>query len=520
MAKLSTALARPVDTPRRLSSVNATFSKNVSLSLARVAVNALIALVLPAYLTHHLPVTVYSAWVLIIQLGAFVAFLDFGVQTGVAKFVAEYEAKGDEEGAGRYASAGLAIMTGATSLGVGLTLLLAWQVPRLFHNMPSSLLTDVRTSVVLVGTSLSFGLLCSVFSAIFLGLQRYTIPMSILIANRGLYTLVVCTVVFLHRSIVVMAAGAFLVNISTGLLQIGAWRFTARRIRVSIRNLNPEILRKVIGYCAVLAIWSGAMLCISGMDVTIVGHYAFNETGYYSLATSPANLIVLIVSAALGPLLPAASALSTYRTPSDMGAILSRTTRYSTALVLLSGLPLLVAGYPILRLWVGPVYAHHSVRYLQILVLATMLRNLCLPYATIVIATGKQRLATASAILEAAINLASSIYLARTIGAIGVAAGTLIGAFISVSMHFVVSMHYTRQTLSISRLQLFIKGMLRPSLIAIPTVLFIPFWWKIAGQALTPSVGLVWASATLLIAWLVALNAAERSAVLRLARLK
>ncbi len=89
---------------------SATLPKNIALSLARVGVNSLVALVLPAYLTHHLPVATYGAWALILQLAAFVSFLDFGVQTGVAKFVAEYDARDDEAGAGRYASAGLAII--------------------------------------------------------------------------------------------------------------------------------------------------------------------------------------------------------------------------------------------------------------------------------------------------------------------------------------------------------------------------------------------------------------------------
>ena len=63
-------------------------------SLARVAVVSLVALALPAYLTHHLPVTTYAAWILILQLGAYVSYVDLGIQTGVSKFVAEYRRKG------------------------------------------------------------------------------------------------------------------------------------------------------------------------------------------------------------------------------------------------------------------------------------------------------------------------------------------------------------------------------------------------------------------------------------------
>src|SRR5205807_3815210 len=70
-----------------------TISRNIIASLARVLAVSLVALLLPAYLTHHLPVTTYAAWVLILQLAAYVSYLDLGIQTGVAKFVAEYRSE-------------------------------------------------------------------------------------------------------------------------------------------------------------------------------------------------------------------------------------------------------------------------------------------------------------------------------------------------------------------------------------------------------------------------------------------
>src|SRR5271165_3434449 len=79
----------------------ATLSRNAVASMARLFIASLVALVLPAYLTRHLPVQTYGAWVLILQLSAYVAYLDFGVQSGVSKYVAEYAAKGDYPGAER-----------------------------------------------------------------------------------------------------------------------------------------------------------------------------------------------------------------------------------------------------------------------------------------------------------------------------------------------------------------------------------------------------------------------------------
>jgi len=504
------AVQENVAVAERPHGVAARLMRNSAMSAARLVVTALVALFLPAYLTHKLPITTYSAWVLVLQMSAYVAYLDFGVQSGVSKYVAEYEAKGDAAGANMRASAGLAIMLSTSILGVLLTLILAWRVPQIFHDMPAFLYRDVRISLVLVGASLSFGLFCSVFSAIFLGLQRYAVPMTISIVNRILFALVVCIAVLFNHSLAIMGAAVAIVNISTGVLQIVAWRRLARRIRISLRGLDYDVLKKMLAYCSVLAIWSGAMLCITGLDVTIVGRYDFNQTGFYSIATLPTNFIISILGAALGPFLPTVSALSTQRTPGEMGDLLSRSTRYSSILLLACGLPLVVGAYPILRLWVGSDYALHTIGYLRILMLANILRCFCAPYATMVVATSRQRVATASAITEGLVNLISSILFASRLGARGVALGTLLGSFASVAMHFGVSMHYTQENFAISRLRLFWNGLLRPITIAIPSVLLVPFWWVSGAPVLSTWLWILWGVSTLLLMWFVCITANER----------
>jgi len=495
-----------------------TLSKNIAISLARVLVNSLIALVLPAYLTHHMQANVYGAWVLILQLGAFVSFLDLGVQTAVAKFVAEYDAKADQAGASRFASAGLAITAITGLIGAGLTLILAWQVPRLFHAMPVSLYRDVRISVVLVGTSLAFGLVCSIYSAVFLGLQRYLIPTGIAILNRLAFSIAILAAVFLHGSLADMGITVAVVNIFTGLLQVGAWHRLVSRIRLSLSLVDSTSLKQMLRYCLLLAIWMVGMVCVSGLDITIVGHYAYEQTAYYSIATLPTNFVIVIIGSILGPLMPASSALSTSRSPFEMGSILARATRYSTLLLLLTGLPLIVYGFPILRLWVGPVYARQSLKYLQILVFANILRQLCAPYATMVAATGKLKEATAAPVLEAIVNLASSVYLASRFGAIGVAYGTLIGSLVSISLHFAVSMRFTYNTVTIAGTRLFLTSILRPTTVALPSLLLFATWHISPQSRYGVKLFAIWLISTILCAWFGSLTREERSKLESLAK--
>jgi O-antigen/teichoic acid export membrane protein len=308
------------------------------------------------------------------------------------------------------------------------------------------------------------------------------------------------------------------VNVLTGLLQILAWRKRASHIRVSVQAADSRVLKNVTRFCSLQSVWMIAMLCIAGLDVTIVGHYDYVQTAYYSVATLPVAFVLMIMSAMLNPLMPASSALSTHRSPVEMGELVAKVTRYSTLILLLTGLPLIVFGYPILRLWVGEQYALHTLPYLRILVAANIIRNLCAPYATMIVATDRQSAAIAAAVSEAVVNLGSSIYFASRFGAIGVAIGTVIGAFVSVGLHFGVTMRFTHRTLAISRLQLFIKGMLRPAIIAIPSLLILPFCWSPTRPAANVPLMLAWCVSTVIVAWYGGFSLDDRSEAIRIFR--
>ena len=261
------------------------------------------------------------------------------------------------------------------------------------------------------------------------------------------------------------------------------------------------------------------MLFVGGLDLTIVGHYSFGETAYYSVAASPTTLVLMIIAALTGPLLPATSALSVQRNCTQMGSVLVRSTRYATILLALTGLPFLVIGYPILRVWVGPVYAEHSVRILRILIVANIIRNLCAPYATMVVAMSRQGVATASAITEGVVNLVSSIWLVQHIGALGVALGTLLGAIAGVAMHFGVSMRYTESSIFVSRKELLIKGILHPMVIVIPSLVLVGRWLPTL-PSMTLQLYALCAGTTVLLAWFVSMTRDDRKYVVQLLREK
>jgi O-antigen/teichoic acid export membrane protein len=118
-------------------------------------------------------------------------------------------------------------------------------------------------------------------------------------------------------------------------------------------------------------------------------------------------------------------------------------------------------------------------------------------------------------VTEGVVNLVSSVWLAQHIGALGVALGTLLGAVVGVAMHFGVSMRHTESALAISRLELFFKGMLRPAVMAVPSVLLLCLWW-LAGEApFRVAMACGWIVSTFLLAWFVSLTRVDRDLIAR-----
>jgi O-antigen/teichoic acid export membrane protein len=479
--------------------------------IVRLALAFLVGLVLPPVLVRHLSQAEYSAWVLILQLGTYVNLLDLGMQTVVAKFVAEYHATGDRDAGHRVLSSSFSLLSIAALLGAVLTCIMVWRIPQLFHQMPAHLLPQVRFSLFIIGLSFSFALPFSPFLSAFTGLQEYGFPTVLSVFSRSATAVVLIALALCHSSLAHMAAAMVLVNVTTALAQFLGWkRYASQRLHFSFFFMDRQATAQLLRSGGILTIWTLGGLLVSGLDTVIVGHFDYAHTGFYAIAVTATNLMIFIVGSLFAPLLPAVSAMQTTSTPTEIGDLTIRSSRYSTLILCMVGLSLLVGAYPLLALWVGHDYAAQGAIFLQILVLGNLVRQMIYPYAVIVMATDTQRLATLATVSEAIVNVSVSIFLARKIGAVGVAIGTVVGAFVSMGLHLTVSMRLTRSAIDLSRWNYVRQGLLRPLACIFPLFLLIPSWTANSMLPADRFALAIWLVTTLLIAYLFGLTPSDR----------
>ena len=447
-----------------------TVFKNASVNLVRLIGSGIVALLLPPFLVRMLPTATYSAWALLLQLTLYVGLLDFGIQTAVARFVAHADELNDLEQRDGVASTALVLLSLVAVLGFCLCGALAWQLPHVFKAMPIDLLREARVALLLMGGAFALGLPFSVIHAAFIGLQRNEIPVAIILANRLTMAALVVLVAFRHGGLIAMAACVAFANAISFGLSYFAWRSWARHLRLRLSLVSWGCAKQIGSYSAALAVWFAGMLMVSGLDLTIVGIFDYSATAYYAVAATMTNFVGQTQSTVFAALLPASAVLDARRDAQKLGTLLTLSTRYGMLLLLAMGLPLVIVGGSILRLWVGKDYALHSLLIMQVLVVANVVRLSALPYATLLLGTNQQQKVILSPLAEGITNLAASVVGAYLLGAIGVAIGTLIGSFVGVGLHLVHNMPRTT-AIAVDRSGLVKQGLLRPLLCAAPLAL-------------------------------------------------
>jgi O-antigen/teichoic acid export membrane protein len=448
-----------------------TVLKNVFANLCRGGAVALSMLLLPPFLARILTKDAYGSWLLILQLSTYVSLLDLGIQTVIGRFVAHYNELGDIKKRDSIISSAIAILTGSGAIAIAAIAALAWQLPRLFPDMPAALQQDAQLALLYVGGTLAIALPFSVFGAVFIGLQRYDIPAWIIGSTKLFAGVLVVLAAHASHSIVMMAVMVGITNLGAGLWQYLAYRKIAAGYHLSPQLISKKSVFEVAESCLSLSVSTLGLLIVSGLDTTIIGFFDYKSIPYYALAATLTNFVFGISISILNTVIPVASSIGARNEPESLGTLLVSTTRYAVALLIATNLPLILVSKTVITVWVGADYAVHTSHLFELLVAANFVRQVGSPYFTIAIGCGEHRKVILSPLLEAATNLFFSILLTARIGADGVAIGTLMGGFVSVTMHLAYNLPRTKKIFVANKMALVVTIVKPVLLVVVPTIL-------------------------------------------------
>lgn len=449
-----------------------TVTKNALANVVRGGASALAAIALPHFLTRALDHDHFAAWVLMLQVAAYANYLDFGLQTAVARYLAQAIELRDDIRRDQLVSTAVGLLSAAGALAFAVLSFIDWQLPHLFRSMPVQSINDVRAGLLIMAAFAAAALPLSAFTGVLIGFQRNEYPAFAIGASRiiGAIAVLVCVQYTHSLAWLAFCLGAF--NLFGGFAQL----FMARRLlpfmRLHFSYLQADMARELIGYCSSLTVWSIGMLLVSGLDLTVIGYFNFAAVGYYSIAVTLVSFFTGLNGSVLGAMMAPVAVLQARKEFQRIRDLIMTATQMNSYVCMALTVASLLFGEPALRLWVGPIYTHQALPILQILLAAQTVRLIGNAYGTALVAMGHQRQGLVIVVAEAGLNLLLSVTGMVLIGAAGVAWATLSAAtFALVSVIFILMPRVSE--LAINRKQFARRAIVQPLLASLAPMIWL-----------------------------------------------
>ena len=453
-----------------------TVVKNALANVVRGGASGAVAVVLPHFLTRALDHDRFAAWALMLQIAAYVAYLDFGVQFAVARYLAQAIERHDDQQRDRLVSTAFGMLAIAGAVALLIIGAVVIFLPRIFHGIPSSLVGDLRLGLMFLAVSAALGLPMSTFTGVLIGLHRNEFPALAIGSTRILSAFAVLITVRYTHSLAWLALCIAVNNLLSWLIQCLMVKKVLPGMRLGLSQITMPMVRELIYYCTSLTVFSFAMLLISGLDVSIVGYFNFSAVGYYAVSVTLIAFFVGLNTSVISALMTPVAVLQARGELNRINDVLLLTTCVNTyANLLFTALAFLI-GNVVLRAWVGSVYEQRALPIFELLMLGQAIRMICNPYSTVLAATGQQRYAISGAIAEGVANLVFSLVGIALLGPIGVAWATLAGAIIGVIWMLLFTMRWAR-LIPINRKAFLWKTTLKPVLFYSPIIYYVIVSW-------------------------------------------
>jgi len=405
-------------------------TSNILSNWMALAVSTAVGFFLTPYVVHHLGNVAYGVWVLVVSLSSYMTLLDFGMRGAVMRYVSKGTAQGNHTEAQEAVAAALWIRIwisfGVFAAGV----LFAWIFPQLFR-IPAEMQQMARMAILLTAFTVGMNLWCGVFGGVLIALHRYdqlsvVTMLQAICRATGFVWLLQRGHGFLALAVWELCT-AFISNI---LLLVLAFK-SYPQLRINFRRPSKETFRKIWTYSFYALLINLAVQVVNYTDNVVVG--AFTSTAavtFYAIGGSLimyARQIVASMTTTFGPL---ASTFEAQGNQKDLRKLLINGTRAALLVSLPVELALFLRGETFISLWMGPQYAHPSGTVLRILLLSLIVCTGSAASGGIVYGMEKHKRVAKWGLMEAAANLALSIFLVRRIGIYGVAWGTTIPSLI------------------------------------------------------------------------------------------
>ena len=399
-----------------------------ALRLCNLVAGALVALPMLPFMVHRLGDRMYGFWSLAAAFAGYygLRLLDLGLGSAVAQYLSLAIGRKDSvESRSVFKTAlGIQLILGAIALLVTVTLAIA--TPLFWHNPDDAIL--FRQVIVILGVNAALGFPVGVYAGLLEAELRFDILSWLTLLGLALRTGLVVCALLAGGGLLALAWVTLLASLPVMMLQIWFARREAPWARTGGLLIDLQRARSLFSYSVYTFIASIADSLRFQIDPLIITAFVgLAAVTHYRIASVFMMYYLNASVACTGTIQQVLSRCYGAGDRAGMEEKFYFATKISLAVSIGIAVILIVWGKPFIMRWMGASYLD-AYPAMAVLTAAVFLDVGQSPSINLLYATFHQRYYTYINLAEGIINLAVSIALARPLGILGVALGTLIAA--------------------------------------------------------------------------------------------
>jgi len=389
---------------------------------------AISSLFLMPFIVHHLGDRLYGFWTLAATFVGYYGLLDFGLSSAVSQYMAVAIGQNDTRECSAVFNTALRIQLLIGGFALLVTAVLAAAAPWLSHDPADAALFSRVIAILGVNVALWFP--ARAYAGILEAQLRFDVQAGLGILGVVLRTGLIVLAILSGGGLLSLAWVTLLASLPVIALQVFFVRRGAPWARI---DRLPTTRKRIAGFFS-YSIYTflsviGDIFRFQVDSVVIAALIGLVAVTHYRVASVFMRYYIDFVISIVGIVQPVMSRLHGAQDDEKIEKVLFFATRVSLCISSFIGLSLIFWGKPFINRWMGPRYqdAYWPLVALSLAVLLDVGQS---PSIALLYATFKHRFYTYLNCGEGILNLAVSVLLARSLGVLGVALGTLIAAFI------------------------------------------------------------------------------------------
>lgn len=413
----------------RLTSIGGKLVSGSALRVANLAAAALSSLILMPLIVHHIGDRLFGFWTLAATFVGYYSLLDFGLSSAISQYLSLSIGKRDPSESRRVFNAAVRIQSVLGAIALTVTAVLALLAPLFLHDSADAAL--FRRVVAILGVNVAIGFPPRAYAGVLEAELRFDIQAGLGVLGTILRSALIVLALTHGGGVTALAWMTLFATIPVIALQVYFGRAQVSWARIDRTSLSIERTKNFLSY-SVYTFLSviGDVLRFQVDAFVIATIVGLEAVTHYRVASVFTRYYIDLLIGITGIVQPLLSRLYGAQDRQNLEKVFFFATRVSLCCSLFICCGLVFWGRPFIARWMGASYedAYWPLVVLSIAVFLDVGQN---PSISLLYATFKHRFYTYLNGGEGLLNLALSLMLARSLGVLGVALGTLISAFLT-----------------------------------------------------------------------------------------